>query len=136
MSRNLQKKTCCYPKYLNVPSPARAYKVIRAVFFLACVLTCIISPDLTMGILFFLFLFLRRHYLHHVIAAQLRRAAPTREALALSAHVGFPHARRHAAKVRDLAPLHERDDAANAQLHALECAALLLALLVVKVHQL
>lgn len=57
MSRNLQKKTCCYPKYLNVRSPARAYKVIRAVFFLACVLTCIISPDLTMGILFFLFLF-------------------------------------------------------------------------------
>ena len=57
MSRNLQKKTCCYPKYLNVRSPARAYKVIRAVFFLACVLTCIISPDLTMGILFFLFPF-------------------------------------------------------------------------------
>ena len=57
MSRNLKKKTCCYPKYLSVPSPAKAYRITRYLFFLACVLTCIISPDLTMGILFFLFLF-------------------------------------------------------------------------------
>lgn len=57
MARDLQKKNCSYPKYMNVRSPARAYKVIRSIFFLACVLTCIISPDLTMGILFFLFIF-------------------------------------------------------------------------------
>ena len=57
MSRNLKTKTCCYPKYLSVPSPAKAYRITRYLFFLACVLTCIISPDLTMGILFFLFLF-------------------------------------------------------------------------------
>ena len=57
MSRNLDKKKCCYPKYLTVPSPSKVYKVIRVIFLIACVLTCLISPDLTMGILLILFLF-------------------------------------------------------------------------------
>ena len=57
MSRNLDKKKCCYPKYLTVPSPSKVYKVIRVIFLIACLLTCLISPDLTMGILLILFLF-------------------------------------------------------------------------------
>lgn len=57
MSRNLDKKKCCYPKYLTVHSPSKAYGVIRVIFFIICLLTCLISPDLTMGILLVLFLF-------------------------------------------------------------------------------
>lgn len=57
MSRNLDKKKCCYPRYLHVPSPSRIYHGIRLLFLIACVLTCLISPDLTMGILLFLFIF-------------------------------------------------------------------------------
>ena len=57
MSRNLDKKKCCYPRYLRVPSPSRTYHVSRLLFLIACVLTCLISPDLTMGILLFLFVF-------------------------------------------------------------------------------
>ena len=57
MSRNLTKKKCCYPRYLHVRSPAPFYRMARSFFLVACVLTCLISPDLTMGILLFLFIF-------------------------------------------------------------------------------
>lgn len=57
MSRNLTKKKCCYPRYLHVRSPAPFYRTARYIFLIACVLTCLISPDLTMGILLFLFVF-------------------------------------------------------------------------------
>ena len=57
MSRNLTKKKCCYPRYLHVRSPAPFYRTARYIFLVACVLTCLISPDLTMGILLFLFIF-------------------------------------------------------------------------------
>ena len=55
MSRNLDKKKCCYPKYLTVPSPSKVYKVIRVIFLIACLLTCLISPDLTILLILFLF---------------------------------------------------------------------------------
>ena len=57
MSRDLDAKKVCYPAYLKVRSPAKAYRYTRVVVLIACVLTCIISPDLTLGILLAVFFF-------------------------------------------------------------------------------
>lgn len=57
MSRDLDAKKVCYPAYLKVRSPAKAYRYTRVVVLIACVLTCIISPDLTLGILLIVFFF-------------------------------------------------------------------------------
>lgn len=57
MSRDLDAKKVCYPAYLKVRSPAKAYRYTRVVVLIVCVLTCIISPDLTLGILLAVFFF-------------------------------------------------------------------------------
>lgn len=57
MTRDLDAKKVCYPAYLKVPSPEKVYRYLRVVVLIACVLTCIVSPDLTLGILLIVFIF-------------------------------------------------------------------------------
>ena len=57
MSRDLSQNKVCYPAYLKRRSPATAYRIVRVIVLIACVLTCSVSPDLTLAILLFVFFF-------------------------------------------------------------------------------